>query len=668
MVIVFPYFVNDFFSLLELPLFYRFFNKDFLNIFNLYLDTYLNNINNFVDSIYEDYRFLKVTLDLEYLKDQNKIYYSSILKLDELISKNILNNILNEINQNSNLLRNLISKLDIEKHDIIQKELSNYVEKILKDTTKLIDFSNNINKILNIQKKLSFYPFIDKFLKMYFVYIQNIQNLSDYPVDILLNLLLKNVSFISNLDKNYSHIIDILEKHLKTQNLQDTKLNTLLNHYKELFNFIEAIKYALGGVYQIITGNIEELNKKEVELLFIQINQASNGLYQKQIEIQNFITNNFETPFDLYLLYFKYLLNNYQETKEEIIKLIFGEFNNFLLSFFTNPLSYYNFNEESIKIYEKILFYIDNYFLIDIKDIDSIKLNQIIEVIEYFKNLYIKKDFLNIEDKENLKNIFEILTMYSLFINHNITYTTFLNLLRNVFSFVNLYKIFSLNNILNDNDLNLIKSLEDKFNYISDLINYENIFYNFYVNYYNSKIDYYKFTLELSYIIYEVISLLKNLLISFNEIINTKYKCPKCFSDNEYLNLRCNNCGFNFPFNPLKFLLNTLINANPLIWSYTLNLIDSIFYKKDKELALDLIYNSIDNFSNFLNNIDPLNIQNEELKSNYFIIEKITKILQELYEIIESKINDLDNLGDYHDEIILKISKIVDISKDLKLN
>jgi hypothetical protein len=123
-----------------------------------------------------------------------------------------------------------------------------------------------------------------------------------------------------------------------------------------------------------------------------------------------------------------------------------------------------------------------------------------------------------------------------------------------------------------------------------------------------------------------------------------------------------------FPFNPIKFLLNTLINANPLIWSYTLNLIDSIFYKKDKELALDLIYNSIDNLSNFLNNIDPLNIQNEELKSNYFIIEKITKILQELYEIIESKINDLDNLGDYHDEIILKISKIVDISKDLKLN
>ena len=668
MIIVFPYFVNDFFSLLELPLFYRFFNKDFLNIFNLYLDTYLNNINNFVDSIYEDYRFLKVTLDLEYLKDQNKIYYSSILKLDELISKNILNNILNEINQNSNLLRNLISKLDIEKHDIIQKELSNYVEKILKDTTKLIDFSNNINKILNIQKKLSFYPFIDKFLKMYFVYIQTIQNLSDYPVDILLNLLLKNVSFISNLDKNYFHIIDILEKHLKTQNLQDTKLNTLLNHYKELFNFIEAIKYALGGVYQIITGNIEELNKKEVELLFIQINQASNGLYQKQIEIQNFITNNFETPFDLYLLYFKYLLNNYQENKEEIIKLIFGEFNNFLLSFFTNPLSYYNFNEESIKIYEKILFYIDNYFLIDIKDIDSIKLNQIIEVIEYFKNLYIKKIFLDIENKETLKNIFEILAMYSLFINHNITYTTFLNLLRNILSFVNLYKIFSLNNILNDNELNLIKSLEDKFNYISDLINYENIFYNFYVNYYNSKVDYYKFTLELSYIIYEVISLLKKLLISFNEIINTKYKCPKCFSDNEYLNLRCNNCGFSFPFNPIKLLLNTLINANPLIWSYTLNLIDSIFYKKDKELALDLIYNSIDNFSNFLNNIDPLNIQNEELKSNYFIIEEIVKILQELYETLESKINDLHNLGDYHDEIILKISKIVDISKDLKLN
>jgi hypothetical protein len=370
----------------------------------------------------------------------------------------------------------------------------------------------------------------------------------------------------------------------------------------------------------------------------------------------------------IYIYYTLYLLNNYQETKEEIIKVFFSEFNNFLLSFFTNTLVYYNFNEESIKIYEKILFYIDNYFLIDIKDIDSIKLNQIIEVIEYFKNLYIKKDFLNIEDKENLKNIFEILTMYSLFINHNITYTTFLNLLRNVFSFVNLYKIFSLNNILNDNDLNLIKSLEDKFNYISDLIDYENIFYNFYVNYYNSKVDYYKFTLELSYIIYEVISLLKNLLISFNEIINTKYKCPKCFSDNEYLNLRCNNCGFNFPFNPLKFLLNTLINANPLIWSYTLNLIDSIFYKKDKELALDLIYNSIDNLSNFLNNIDPLNLQNEELKSNYFIIEKITKILQELYEIIESKINDLDNLGDYHDEIILKISKIVDISKDLKLN
>jgi len=668
MIIVFPYFINDFFSLLEFPLFYRFFNKDYLNTFNLYLDIYLNNITNFVDSLLEDYRFLKTTLDLEYLKNQNKIYYSSILKLDELISKNILNNILNEINQNSNLLKNLINNLDTEKYDIIQEELSSYIEKLLKDTTNLLDFYNSINRILNVQKKLSFYPFIDKFLKMYFVYIQNIQNLSDYPVDILLNLLLKNVSFISNLDKNYSYLINALVKYLEKQNSEDTRLNTLLNHYKELYSFIEAIKYALGGIYQIITGNIEELNKKEAELLFIQINQASNGLYQKQVEIQNFITNNFKTPFDLYLLYFKYLVDNYQEDREELIKIIFNEFNNFLLSFFTNPLTYSNFNEESVKIYEKILFYIDNHFLIDIKEIHSINLNQIIEIIEYFKKLYIKKDFLNLENKETLKNIFEILTMYSLFINHNITYTTFLNLLKNVFSFINLYKIFSLNNILSDNELNLINSLEDKFNYISDLVNYENIFYNFYVNYYNSKIDYYKFVFELTHIFYEVIYFLTKLLNSFNEIMNTKYRCPKCFSDNEYLNLRCNNCGFNFPFNPLKFLLNTIVNANPLIWLYTLNLIDSIFYKKDKELALDLIYNSIDNFSNFLKNIDPLNIQNEELKSNYFIIEGIVEILQELYEIIESKINDMDNLKDYSDEIILKISKIVDISKDLKLN
>ncbi|MGC8815939.1 MAG: hypothetical protein ACP5O4_07105 [bacterium] len=671
MIILFPSFINNFFSLLEFPLFYQFFNKDYVNLFNIYFDIYLNNINNFYDSIYEDYKFLKTTLDLDYLKNINEIYYNFILKLDELISNKLLDNIFNRINQNSNLIKDLISNLNLnefnEKFDIIYKDLESNAKLVLQDIVKLIDFSNNINKILNVQKKLSPFPFVDKFLKMFLVYIQNINDLSNYPIDTLLNLMLKNVSFINTLETNYYHVVNILEEYLKTaifSSNTNENLNKLINYYKDLLNFIEALKYAIGGVYQIASGNIEQLDKKEVELLFIQINQASNGLFQKQIEINNFINSNFETPFDLYLLIFKSILNSNKENQEKILEIIFNEFNNFIISFFSNPLVYYLFKDNPENIYEKLIFYLDNYLFIDLKKIDKNEINKIIEIIEYYKNQYFKKEFFDPNLKNILKNIYEIVLIYNLFINHNITYTTFFNTFKNIFSFINLYKIFSLND---NNSFESINLLENRFNDLYNLINPEDIFYKFYVNFYNSKIDYYRFIFELSYLIYEIIYLLKDLLISFNSIINTKFKCPKCFVDNEYLNLRCSNCGFVFPFNPTKVLLNNIINSNPLVWGYTLNLIDLIFYKKDKESALDLLYNSIDNFSNFLSNIDPLNINDEKIKDNYLLIQEITGILRDLYDTIENELDDLNNLQSYQDEIISKISKIIDISKSLKL-
>ncbi len=678
MIIVFPYFINNFFSLLEFPLFYKFFNQDYINTFNYYSDVYFNNFNNFLDSIYEDYKFLKTTIDLENLKNTNNIYYNLILKLDELISKNILNSIYNKILENSNLIRNFINNFNVNELDkennILKQELIPKIDMLLKDITKLIDFYNNVNKILNIQKKLSPFPFIDKFLKMYFVYTQNIQDLSDYPVDTLLNLILKNVSFVSNLENNYTYIINLIKGYLENLNTEDQDLVILIDYYEELLDFVNAIKYSIGGIYQIITGNIDKLDKKEVELLFIQINQASNGLFQKQLELQRFTNGTFQTPFDLYLLFFKAIREyNKKYKKEEIIKIIeniIAEFNNFILVSFSNPLIYYNFDQEAKNIYEKIIYYVNNYFGLDINQFNENKLNEIIEIFEYLKKTYFKRDFFKTENLKSdnlLKNISEILIIYSLFINHSITYTTFFNLFNNVFSFINLYKVFSLNNLI-DNNLESINLLEGKFNYLYDLINYENIFYTFYINFYNSKIDYYKFVFELSYLVYEVIYLLKDLLVSFYEIINTKFKCPKCFTDNDYLNLKCSNCGLTFPFNPTKLLVNNIINANPLIWGYVLNLIDSIFYKKDKELTLDLLYNSIDNFSNFLKNINTFNINDEELKNNYFTIEKINKILQELYNFIEKEIEDFNNLENHSEEIIFKISKLIDISKDLKLN
>lgn len=675
MIIIFPYFINNFFSLLEFPLFYQFFNQDYINTFNFYSDVYFKGINNFLDSIYDDYKFLKTTIDLESLKNNNNIYYNSIVKLDEFISKNVLNNMYNKIIEDSNSIKELINSFNVnefdKKNDTLRQELSLKIDTLLKNIVKLIDFYNNVNKILNIQKKLSPFPFIDKFLKMYFTYIQNIQDLSNYPIDILLNLTLKNVSFINTLEKNYSYMVDLIKLYLQNENIKDQNLGTLITHYEELLDFVNAIRYAIGGVYQIITGNIEKLDKKEVELLFIQINQASNGIFQKQTEIQNFINNTFQTPFDLYLLFLKSIKEYKNEAKEEIIQNILIEFNNFVLSFFTNPLIYYNFNNEEYKIiYEKLIFYVDNYFFLDVKQINENKLNEIIEFIEYYKKSYIKKDFFKVENKENndiLKNISEILVIYSLFINHNITFTTFFNIFKNIFSFINLYKVFSLNYLI-DNNLNTINTLEEKFNYLYDLINYESIFYNFYVNFYNSKIDYYKFIFELTYLIYEIIYLLRDLLVSFYELINTKFKCPKCFVDNDYLNLKCINCGFTFPFNPNKLLINNIINAKPLVWGYVLNLVDSIFYKKDKELTLDLLYNSIDNFSNFLNNINISNINDEELKNNYFLIKKVTQVLQELYSFIEMQIENFNNLENYYEEIILKISKFLDTAKDLELN
>ncbi len=676
MIIVFPYFINDFFSLLELPLFYKFFNQDYRNAFNFYSDIYFNNLNDFVDSIYEDYKFLKVTLDLENIKNINVVYYNSILKLDELISKNVLNNIYNKIVENSELIRGLINNFNVNElnSNILKQELMPKIDVLLKNITKLIDFYNNVSEILNIQKKLSPIPFVDKFLKMYFTYIQNIRDLSNYPVDTLLNLILKNVSFINTLEKNYTYIINLIKRYLENEGIKDQNLTILINYYEGLLDFVNAIKYSIGGIYQIITGNIDKLDKNEVELLFIQINQASNGLFQKQIELQQFINDNFETPFDLYLLFFKALAEYKEKYKEEdiqgIVENIITEFNNFILVFFSNPLVYYNFDREPKSIYEKIIYYVDNHFFFDIKKINGNKLNEIIEILEYYKKFYIRKDFFGIGNPEAdnfLKNISEILIIYNLFVNHNVTYTTFFNLFKNVFSFVNLYKVFSLSDSIGDN-LKFITLLEDKFNYLYDLIYYENIFYSFYVNFYNSKIDYYKFIFELSYLVYEIIYLLRDLLISFYGIINTKFKCPKCFTDNNYLNLKCSNCGFTFPFNPTKLLVNNIINANPLVWGYVLSLIDSIFYIKNKELTLDLLYNSIDNFSNFVKNIDISNVNDEKLKSNYFAIEKINEILKELYNFIETETEDFSNLENYFEEIILKISKLVDISKDLKLN
>lgn len=128
MIIIFPYFINNFFSLLEFPLFYQFFNQDYINTFNFYSDVYFKGINNFLDSIYDDYKFLKTTIDLESLKNNNNIYYNSIVKLDEFISKNVLNNMYNKIIEASNSIKELINSFNVnefdKKNDTLRQELS----------------------------------------------------------------------------------------------------------------------------------------------------------------------------------------------------------------------------------------------------------------------------------------------------------------------------------------------------------------------------------------------------------------------------------------------------------------------------------------------------------------------------------------------------------------
>ena len=72
----------------------------------------------------------------------------------------------------------MIKDLNQEEFPLKQNEIKNKINSILQNIIKLIEFYSTIGRILDVQRKLSPYPFIDKFLKMFWSYFESIKDLS----------------------------------------------------------------------------------------------------------------------------------------------------------------------------------------------------------------------------------------------------------------------------------------------------------------------------------------------------------------------------------------------------------------------------------------------------------------------------------------------------------
>lgn len=553
-----------------------------LNImYKLNKEVFLLFLEDLVENTLEEWEFAKTTLPFNQEFIQQSLKYIEILK------------------ERTEKVKEEIQKTEIESME--PSELEKISKKVLENIFSLFETYNGIQKVLSNQKQISAFPVLDRFLKLFWTYIENIKNLENFPINLLIKYLFSSVNFVENFHKQLEDEEKIVEFLSNKE-----KIKKIIENQK---NYLEAIKYALGAGYSLINGEIDLTTEPDLPTkIFVQINQASNMLFVLQQEKKI-------NPIEL--------IKSIESIEEEGFKFLQNTLRNIINSALFNPLFIINVSQEYLQHIELIIEFL--------KNIDNLAKQEFIEKKELIINFFeFLKATLENEKSLKLENLTkiekEILNTFLLFINNYLPIGTFINI------FLNLKNTFLLFSLLN---INKISKIENLINAIDDFVFYS-VGYTLYKEY-----------LEVLYINFvDFFNNFRTLNKEIESLLNSKIVCPSCKQENEFFSTKCSNCNFVFPVSLEKLVILNFQHSPVLIQSYILQFLDSYFIKKDIDNTLNQLNYTIEeleklektannsdnpalqNIKNFKNYLIQLKQKVQENNPEELIIEDILKILE----------------------------------------
>lgn len=579
MIILLPPQVTNFFNIIEILIYFH--GQIENQLFHNYKDEFSYFLEKLEEDIIDDWEFTKTTLPID---------------------KNTLNSIEKQIKELPNLRQEIeenLKDLSPQKIDIP------IVENIIKKVIKIIDINNNIAAVLKNQKLLSPYPVIDKFLKIFWIYVENIKNLEKFPISLLVKYLFGTQKLVEEIEKKIN-----LEKEILNNDKDNEQIKKILEEQSVL---VEAQKYALGAAFLLINGEIDLIEDPQIPYkIFTQINQATNTLFA--------LENAKSQKVNL-----KQLLASISNYNEEQKKFIINSIKNIVLNILFSP--YFINNIENIENLDKIIELLQK-ITTEIQNLEEYitqNLELMISILDTANNNF---NTFNQEDK----NIKEILNSFTLFVLLNLPLSTFVNILSNIKNTLKIYSILIKHKINSINEL-----FQDIDNMISLSIHY---------SIYHENLE------ELYYIFVNFINKFKLIYKEIKELSNQKIICPLCKTENEFLAQKCTNCNFSFPISTEKLIIINLINNPIILQNYILNLIENYLINNDIENTINQLEYTIKE----LENIKKYSKQNEsEQLQIVFQIEEILKNIKEKVENQEEK-----------DLVLEEILKLLEKSQFLK--
>ncbi|MCS7165355.1 MAG: hypothetical protein RMJ51_03650 [Candidatus Calescibacterium sp.] len=581
MVVVFPAPITQFLNILETILYFsNYIEDDLEQVLIDHKDIFVNFLDYLSNQIVDDWRLAQITLPLD-------------------------PNFVNSVQKNIDKLPDLLEKIKEKIDDISLNNIdSSTVEETVKYIVEIIRLNNVVSEILKNQKFLSSYPVVDRFLKIFWMYIESIKDLENFPVDLLTRYMFGTLKTVEELEKQINEESKILEV------IKDVeKREEISKIISQQASFIEAMKYALGAAYELITGGINLIEDPELpSKIFIQINQASNTFFileKKKAEKISVLD----------------IVDNYQNLDLEKQDKVLSFVKNNILRIILDPAFINNIIKRNLEI-EDVL--------------RILKISDISDFVSY-KEILIKflDEANSIVDKDpesDSKIEKELINAISLVLMFNLPVTTLINMLLNVKSTL---RIFTILNVYKTEKIdNNSKTIEDLIIYLLKYTIYPDILEDIYITFLNFLKGFREIYREME------------LMISQNVV------CPACSTQNDFFSTKCANCNFPFPISVEKLLITNLQHSPAIIQNYVLGIIDNYIIKKQTKNVITQLENTIKELSNLAIYFDKNNKSYE------------VDVVSELIQIIQEIRDDIEN-GKEEREIFEKILKFLEYVQPL---
>ncbi|MEN3015095.1 MAG: hypothetical protein ABDH21_03440 [bacterium] len=576
MIVLFPPSITKFLNLCEIVIYYpdriSYISDQEFSVKKNNLQSFLTDLKS---QVIDEFKLLRATVNIE----------------PDFVTK-IQQTIYNLESQ----LKNVLEKLE---NTDLKAVNSDFVEELLQGIITILDVNNQVAGILKEQSLISPYPIVDRFLKIFWSYVENITNLESFPVDLLIRYLFGVYNLIQQTEKKLN-----LEKVLfETQE----EVKTII---QEQIDFVEAIKYALGASFELINGSINLSEEPDLaNKIFIQINQASNGLFVAEKE-------------KLKKIKFDELLRNFSKYDDDTKMLLANILNDLLLSSFLNSEfvnSIQNMEDNRLTALKFIIANrnLEGDYLQIFENLDEQELQSITAVLSSLNT--------NQQDINN-SQIKEFINSFVLYASFHLPLSVFINILQNVKNIIKIGAIINTN--FKEKLIELPSVLDNLAEECISYCIYEDNIESMYLCFVESLLMYRSFSIE-------VLSLL-----------TSKIYCPRCREGNEFLSEKCRKCNLVFPLSIEKLFLISLQKIPPIIQNYVLSIIENYLINNDQEKALSQVNQSINELDKLYTSISKIS-ELEQYSRNTVVLKNCLIDIREMIENMDNQTAVLEKLIEF---------------------